>query len=150
MLQRSGTVDEFGKRFIALSYRDTSLTEQQQIQLFITGLGDPQWTDMALQQPANLDDAIIFAHAYQQRNASRNNVHQPLSRAPSRSSFKLALSSASTSPSPTSAALTSASVSKPASSAIRLTSAKIAQRRKDGKCYHCDEFFTNGHKAVCK
>jgi hypothetical protein len=28
--------------------------------------------------------------------------------------------------------------------------AKIAERRKDGRCFHCDEFFTNGHKMVCK
>jgi hypothetical protein len=38
MLRRTGTVDKFSKRFIALSYRDTSLTEPLQIQFFITGL----------------------------------------------------------------------------------------------------------------
>jgi hypothetical protein len=27
---------------------------------------------------------------------------------------------------------------------------EIAQRRKDNKCFHCDEFFTNGHKQECK
>jgi hypothetical protein len=64
MLWRSGTVDEFCKHFIVLFYRDTSLTEQQYIQLFITGLGDPLWNDVALQQPGSLDDTIIFAHAY--------------------------------------------------------------------------------------
>jgi hypothetical protein len=48
MLRRSGTVDEFCNRFIALSCRNTSLTKQQQIQLFIMGLGDLLWTDMAL------------------------------------------------------------------------------------------------------
>jgi hypothetical protein len=69
MLRRSDTVNEFYKLFIMLSYRDTSLTEQQQIQLFITGLGDPLWTDVALQQPTTLDDAIIFTRAYEQRNA---------------------------------------------------------------------------------
>jgi hypothetical protein len=45
---RSGTIDEFCKCFIALSCCDTSLTEQQQIQLFITGLGNPLRTDVAL------------------------------------------------------------------------------------------------------
>jgi hypothetical protein len=33
---------------------------------------------------------------------------------------------------------------------MRLTQDEIAQRRKDGKCFCCDEFFTNGHKAVSK
>jgi hypothetical protein len=48
MLRHSGTVDEFYKRFITLSCRNTSLTEQQQIQLFITGLGDPLWMHVVL------------------------------------------------------------------------------------------------------
>jgi hypothetical protein len=63
MLQRSGTVDNFSKRFISLSCHDVSLTEAQQIQLFITRLGDPLRTDVTLQQPSSLDDAIIFARA---------------------------------------------------------------------------------------
>jgi hypothetical protein len=33
---------------------------------------------------------------------------------------------------------------------VRLSPAEIAQRRKDNKCFHCDEFFTNGHKQQCK
>jgi hypothetical protein len=40
MLCRSRTVDEFAKSFMALSC-STSTTEPQQIQLFITGLGNP-------------------------------------------------------------------------------------------------------------
>jgi hypothetical protein len=68
MLRRTGTVDEFSKRFIALSRRNTSLTEAQQIQLFITGLDDPLRTDVTLQKPSSLDDAVIFAWAYEQRN----------------------------------------------------------------------------------
>jgi hypothetical protein len=59
-----GRVDEYSKRFIALSYRDTMLSESQQIQLFITGLGGPLRTGVALQQPSSLDDTVIFAHAY--------------------------------------------------------------------------------------
>jgi hypothetical protein len=61
ILQCTGTADEFCKCFITLSCRDISLTEAQQIQLFITGLGDPLRTNVALQQPSSLDDAIIFA-----------------------------------------------------------------------------------------
>jgi hypothetical protein len=49
MLCCSGIVDEFCKCFIVLSCRDTSLTEPQQIQLFITNLGVPLWTDVVLQ-----------------------------------------------------------------------------------------------------
>jgi hypothetical protein len=41
-------------------------------------------------------------------------------------------------------------VVKPASSVKWLTPAEVAQRHKDGQCFHCNEFFTNGHKEVCK
>jgi hypothetical protein len=41
MLRRTGSVDEFAKRFMALSCRDPTITKQQQIQLLTTGLGDP-------------------------------------------------------------------------------------------------------------
>jgi hypothetical protein len=47
----------------------------QQIQLFITDLGDPLWMDVALQQPASLDDAIIFARVYEKRNTSWDNAY---------------------------------------------------------------------------
>jgi hypothetical protein len=33
---------------------------------------------------------------------------------------------------------------------VRLSLAEITQRHKDNKCFHCDEFFTNGHKQQCK
>jgi hypothetical protein len=49
MLRRTGSVDEFAKRFMALSCRDPTITEQQQIQLFTIGLGDPLHLDVALQ-----------------------------------------------------------------------------------------------------
>jgi hypothetical protein len=70
MLRHTRTVYEFSKRFIALSCRDTSLIKARQIQLFLTGLGDPLRTDVALQQPSSLDDVVIFARAYKQCNTS--------------------------------------------------------------------------------
>jgi hypothetical protein len=77
MLRRAGIIDEFSKSFIILSCRDTSITEAQQIQLFITSPGDPLRIDIALQQPLSLDDAIIFARAYEQRNALRDAAQLP-------------------------------------------------------------------------
>jgi hypothetical protein len=43
-----------------------------------------------------------------------------------------------------------ASAAKPAGTVKCLTPMEIAQCRKDGQCFHCDEFFTNGHKQVGK
>jgi hypothetical protein len=41
-------------------------------------------------------------------------------------------------------------VAKPAPTVKRLSSVEITQCRKDGHCFHCDKFFTNGHKHACK
>jgi hypothetical protein len=43
-----------------------------------------------------------------------------------------------------------ATTSSTLTTVLRFTSAEIAQRRKDNKCFHCDEFFTPGHKQHCK
>jgi hypothetical protein len=42
-------------------------------------------------------------------------------------------------------ATSSTSINKPTTT-IRLSPTEIAQRRKDGKSFHCDEFFVHGHK----
>jgi hypothetical protein len=47
-------------------------------------------------------------------------------------------------------ATTPAAITKPSSAVKRLTVAEIAERCKDGRCFHYDEPFTNGHKLVCK
>jgi hypothetical protein len=148
MLWCYSAVDDFRKHLIALTCCNTSLTEPQQIQLFIIGLGDPLHTDVALLPPASLDDAIIFSQAYKLCNASQGTVHHPSSWVPTRSTYKPALSS--TSKPVLSSATASASVNKPSAGTIRLTPAEIAQRHTDNKCFHCDELFTNGHKLICK
>jgi hypothetical protein len=137
------------KHFIALACRDTSLSEHQQIQLFITGQGDPLCTDMALQQPVTLDDAVIFAHAYEQLNAlwETTTVSSSCSTScfvPRSGASTVAGSNASN------LASSSASVTKLASSSLCLSLTEIAPCRKDGKCFHCDEFFTDGHRGHCK
>jgi hypothetical protein len=33
---------------------------------------------------------------------------------------------------------------------LHFTPTEIAQRRKDNKCFHCEELFTPGHKQHCK
>jgi hypothetical protein len=137
MLQHTGTVDDYSKRFIALSCRDTSLSKPQQIQLYIMGLGDPLWTDVALQQSTSLDNAVIFARAYEQRNASRDAAVVQLARSSSRFTGR-----STGAPTPTASSATLApslgSINKPESNAICLSPSKIAQRRKDSKCFKCN------------
>jgi hypothetical protein len=80
MLHRTRSVDEFAKQFMVLLCHDPSITKPQQIQLFITGLGDPLRLDVTLQQPSLMDDAVIFARAYEQRLAAWDMGPQPSAR----------------------------------------------------------------------
>jgi hypothetical protein len=89
MLRRTGSVNDYCNRFMALSYRDLTLTETQQVQLFITGLANPLRTDVALMQPRTLADAVVFARAYEQRGVITASTTTP-TRAPSRSFEKTA------------------------------------------------------------
>jgi hypothetical protein len=66
MLCHAGSIDDYSKRFMALSCHHPTLTEHQKIRLYIMGLGNPLRTNVSLHQPASLDDTVIFAQAYEQ------------------------------------------------------------------------------------
>jgi hypothetical protein len=143
MLQHTGTVDDYSKHFIAMSCNDTTLSEPQQNQLYITGLSDPLRTAVALQQPASLDDAVIFTHAYDQRNASCATTVAQLARS---SSCFMGWSTAPPQPAVMGAPpmASSGSVNKLAPNAIRLSPSEITQHRKDDKSFKYNELFTLG------
>lgn len=64
-LRKHGSVREFSDQFLALLCRTDPLTEQQQIQLFTAGLGQPLQTDVELQAPQSLESAMSLACAYE-------------------------------------------------------------------------------------
>jgi hypothetical protein len=59
--RRDRFIDDFAKRFMALSCRDPDITETQQVQLFIAGLSKPLRTDVVLPHPVSLNDAMLLA-----------------------------------------------------------------------------------------
>jgi hypothetical protein len=125
MLQRTRTVDKFSKHFITLYYRDTSLTEPLQT------------------QPSTLDDTVIFTRAYAQRNASRECVQPSLTHHYSRQTAKAASPTLAL-PAPVMTGETTLTT------VLHLTPAEIAQWHNDGKCFHCNDLFVQGHKKQCK
>jgi hypothetical protein len=111
------------------------------------GLGNPLRTNVALQQPSSFDDAVIFARAYEQHNASRDTVQSPPTQSYNRATTKTAA------PTTTAIGVTGATnpvMRSPSTTVVRLTPVEIAQRRKDGKCFHCNDMFVQGHKNQCK
>jgi hypothetical protein len=68
-LKRDTMVADYQNRFLALINRCAGLSEKQQIDIFTAGLRNPLKTEVELEQPATLDDAMALARAYEQRLA---------------------------------------------------------------------------------
>jgi hypothetical protein len=68
-LRRETTFANYQSRFLALVNCCTGLTEKQQIAIFMADLCNPLKTDIELEQPAMLDDAMALTRAYENRLA---------------------------------------------------------------------------------
>jgi hypothetical protein len=102
-----------------------------------------------LQKPTTLDEAVMYARAYAQRDTSRALPPPPVRRStPQAYGHKPATPTASGQSMGQASSI--ASVNGPTLTIKRLMLAEIAQRRKDGKCFHCDDLFSNGHRFVRK
>jgi hypothetical protein len=66
-VQRTGSVAEYQDQFLKLLARCDGVTEQQQIAIYTTGLGDPLRIDVELQRPMTLEDAMGLSRAYERR-----------------------------------------------------------------------------------
>ena len=108
------------------------------------GLPDYIRVDVELQDPQDLQHAMRLARAYERRNA----VLLPTLPGPQRPARRppAALSA----PAPTSGSPSSALAppTPAARSYKRLTPEEMAERRKLGLCYNCDEQFVRGHKCA--
>jgi hypothetical protein len=62
-------VAEYQSQFLALLARCDDLVEKHQIHIFTAGLGNPLRTDVELEHPTTLDDAMVLARIYEQRLA---------------------------------------------------------------------------------
>lgn len=147
LLRQEGSVDDYCDRFLLLAYRAENLSEGQQIQLFAAGLGQPLRTDVALQRPTSLDDAIMYARAYEKCLALPATVDATPTRTVPRSSYRHSISAAAPA---TSVVASTASVGTTPAGSKKLSPMEIADRRLKGLCFHCDDKFTQGHRKECK
>jgi hypothetical protein len=155
LLRRTGTVEDYTDKFLALACRDADLSEAQLIQMFTAGLVNLLKTDVALHRPQSLDDAIMFARASEQRlhiapadqYQGRGTRYIQQSTA---SSQALKTAQAHTLPASASSAAPGSGKTTTLSSTLprrRLSPGETAQRRAEGLCYNCDEKCILGHRC---
>jgi hypothetical protein len=119
------------------------LTPYQQAQVFTGGLPDHIRIDVELHDPQDLQCAMRLARAYERRNSVT-----PLALlVPSNRSTRRA-SSGSASLQQGSSSSSSSPAAVPSHPFKRLTPAEMAERRKQGLCYNCDEPYVQGHKSA--
>jgi len=138
-----GSVAEYQEMFQARMAHAGYLSPAQQVQLFTGGLPNPLRTDVELQAPADLQRAMSLARAYERRAtallAAQGHQQRFLDQSPP------PLQSA-----PTATATPTSTPSMPAApprQLRRLSSAEMAERRRQGLCYNCDEPYVRGHKC---
>jgi hypothetical protein len=155
LLRRTGSVEEYTDQFLAYACRDTDLTKQQLVHIYTAGLVNPLKTDVALRRPANLDDAIMLARAYEQRmqlspsdpaqdRSLRPALPSSTAGAPSKSPASSSTAGVASSASPGSGKTTALSSTLPRR---QLSQAEMTQRRANGLCYNCDERYVQGHRC---
>jgi hypothetical protein len=136
------TVQDFADRFQALACHAPGVTGQQRAELFIGGLPDHIRVDVEMRDPQDLQSAMYYARAFEQRARAMQQAFpasdvRPADRPPP------------TPPGQALTAVTHAGHSDPAATRPfrRLTTAEQLERRRKGLCFNCDELYVPGH--VC-
>jgi hypothetical protein len=106
-------------------------------------------TDVELQRPASLEDAMGLARAYERRSTA---VAPPSTPAALRSSSKPSGTTTTLTPQPTTTTTPGAPVkprAPPGTRFSRLTLEEMARRREEGLCFNCPEKFSRDHLKQC-
>jgi hypothetical protein len=135
-------VQYFADRFQMLACHAPGVTAHQRAELFVGGLPDNIRVDVEMRDPQDLQMAMHYARAYEQRALAMQQSFQGRGARPPH----LPTPAAPTPPCP---ALSAAPVAPlaPTRPLRRLTSAEQLERHHKGLCFNCDEIFAPGH--VC-
>jgi hypothetical protein len=138
----TSNVDAYMEAFQARMAHAGRLQPLQQVQLFTSGLPEHIRVDVELHEPQDLHRAMRLARAYERRNpAPALALLAPPGR--QRRPGQAALPAASGS-----SQGAKASAAAPARPFKYLTPSEMAERRKQGLCYNCDEPYVQGHKCA--
>jgi hypothetical protein len=110
--RHDSTVVDCQNKFLQLVNRCANLSEKHQIDIFTAGLRNPLKTDVELEQPATLEEAMDLARAYEQQLSMTDDVPSPT---PARSAYSRSATKTMALPAPatTPGGSTSATVASP-------------------------------------
>jgi hypothetical protein len=136
------TVQDYQERFWDLLAHTAPLTQEQKVQLFTAGLPECIKIDVELMAPRDLNHALSLARAYERRSQvlDGNVIAAPTKpvRPPQRPSVPIPATQ------PTVPTIGNAAPQRPFK---KLTPGEMAERRKLGLCYNCDEQYVRGHRC---
>ncbi|KAG6495596.1 hypothetical protein ZIOFF_043422 [Zingiber officinale] len=119
-LQQSGSVEEYQRKFEKLAARVSSLTSEQEVQIFISGLQDHIVVEVDFHHPEDLTSAMSFARLYEccsKRSESTVTPRRTPVLPPKQPFIK------------------------------RLNRTEMEERRVKGLCFNCDELYIPGHRC---
>ncbi|XP_066344329.1 uncharacterized protein [Miscanthus floridulus] len=149
--RREGTVEEYANRFQALLPRAGRLDEAQRVQLFTGGLGPPLSSAVRIHHPDSLAAAMSLARQVELMELDRPAPPPPRAgaRGPPPASARAVLSA----PPPILALPAPPAAAQPGrteGAQRRLTPDEMAERRRLGLCFNCNEQYTRGHNRFCR
>jgi hypothetical protein len=138
----TSSVQDFADRFQTLACHAPSVTARQRAKLFVGGLPDHIRVDIEMREPQDLQSAMYYGRAFEQRALAiqqafpASDVWPPA--CPPLTPSGQALT-----------ALTPVGRSDPAATRPfhRLTTTEQLERHRKGLCFNCDELYVKGH--VC-
>ncbi|KAK1617035.1 hypothetical protein QYE76_022552 [Lolium multiflorum] len=138
------TVQDFADRFQALACHAPGVSARQRADLFVGGLPDYIRVDVEMREPGDLQTAMYYARAYEQRALAMQQVYAQ------RGSARPVPRPAPTPTAPPRPALAAAPAGPPAPTRPfkRLTAAEQLERRRQGLCFNCDEKYAPGHTCA--
>jgi len=149
--RRTGTVEEYSNRFQALLPRAGRLDEEQRVQLYTGGLLAPFSHAVRLHNPDSLAAAMSIARQIELMEAERPTPPAP--RAPARGILPAPAPRAALPPPPQPLALPAPpAAAQPGrgDGNRRLSPEEMAERRRLGLCFNCNDKYTRGHNRFCR
>lgn len=143
-------MEDYQERFSSLLCRANPLSKHQQTQLFTVELQEPLRTDVELQAPQSLEQAMSFARAYEWQLQLTTARQHPVvaGQQVARANAETQQSGSTGVPSGTTNTTTA---TRGNFVFCYLSAAEMEERRRLGLCYNCDEKFSRNHncKQLC-